>query len=76
MTNRVIGFACFCLGALVVIHDLGTFAYGEPDATVLFALLAFGQTNGHAEWQAFLMWVAPMIVGAAMLLRPSRAPSR
>lgn len=82
MIFRLFGALCLCLGALVVTHDLVTiFAYGEPDATVLAALLALGQWSGRGEWQAFLMWIMPMVMGAAMLFIPlaqprSRRPSR
>lgn len=74
MIVRLLGALCLCIGALVVTHDLGTFAYGEPDATVLAALLAFGQWSGRGEWQAFLMWILPMVMGAAMLFIPSARP--
>lgn len=77
MIIRLLGALCLCIGALVVTHDLGTFAYGEPDATVLAALLAFGQWSGRGEWQAFLMWILPMAMGAVMLFIPlARSRSR
>ena len=74
MIIRLLGAMCLCLGAMVVTHDLGTCAYGEPDATVLAALLAFGQWSGRGEWQAYLMWILPMTVGAMMLFIPLARP--
>ncbi|MFH1430359.1 MAG: hypothetical protein ABIG71_02425 [Candidatus Uhrbacteria bacterium] len=68
---RLLGFVVFLLGALVVNHDLGTIAYGESDATVLALLHRFAEANGHARWEAFLMWILPMVMGAWMLLNPS-----
>ncbi len=71
---RLGGLFLLVSGALVVTHDLGTFAYGEPDATVLAMLLAFGQWSGRGEWQSYLMWILPMVMGAVMLFIPLARP--
>ena len=66
---RILGALCFCFGALVVIHDINTiFVYGEPDATILAAIVALERIMGGAEWLAFLIWITPMTMGAVMLL--------
>lgn len=69
MHIRLIGIVCLCLGTFVVAHDLVTaFAYGEPDASLLAALLRLAAWSGRSEWSAFVAWLAPLATGVAALI--------
>jgi hypothetical protein len=73
---RVIGALLLLGGAAIVLFDTNTIAIGEPNATVLAMLLAFGQMQGYALWYATLMWMMPMVVGSCMLFIPLGSPQR
>jgi hypothetical protein len=69
---KLIGAVLFLLGAYIVSNDCLLMAYGRDADTSLAMLLHASIVLELPQWQAFIMWLTPMLVGFACIITPDR----
>jgi hypothetical protein len=69
---KIIGGLLFVLGCFIVSYDCLQMAAGREADTSLAMLLHASKVLGLGQWQAFIMWLTPMMIGFLGLITPTR----